>query len=320
MMKNINRKIIAITLAITSVTTTVMMPASAAWSSTPFTFTTGTYTYTYQGTTNGGSTSNSENEWYPEVLYGSYDEYKTRMDAAKNQSIPTISSYGTYYKTFTKKPYEYNSLTKSEQNLYNNIMKYVNDGKSEIKIAENVSTKTLKNVINVISEYGCGASFEYYEASHKLSVYYYKPDDDFVKIAKKIAKTLPEDATEYDTVKAIHDFMCKNYTYGSSEYKNIEHYYKSDSLICGGYAIVFQQFCKYFNLDCIKIFTDIHAWNKVNIDGSWYNVDVCWDDRAKIYYTYFLISDARLKKVDKENNHKLDNTTGIPKSTKSYSK
>ena len=43
-----------------------------------------------------------------------------------------------------------------------------------------------------------------------------------------------------------------------------------------------------------------HAWNKVKVDGSWYNIDLTWDDpvssRPILSYDYFLVSDAVMKK------------------------
>ena len=41
-----------------------------------------------------------------------------------------------------------------------------------------------------------------------------------------------------------------------------------------------------------KIDSEVHAWNKVMLDGQWYNMDVCWDDGATIILTFFLKSDS----------------------------
>ena len=38
-----------------------------------------------------------------------------------------------------------------------------------------------------------------------------------------------------------------------------------------------------------------HAWNKVNIDNTWYNIDTTQEDKKdEENYRYFLISDERL--------------------------
>lgn len=41
-----------------------------------------------------------------------------------------------------------------------------------------------------------------------------------------------------------------------------------------------------------KIESEVYAWNKVMLDGQWYNVDACWDDGATVILTYFLKSDS----------------------------
>lgn len=44
-----------------------------------------------------------------------------------------------------------------------------------------------------------------------------------------------------------------------------------------------------------------HAWNKVKVDGKWYNLDTTWNDPTpnsptEVSYNYFLISDKILAK------------------------
>lgn len=326
MMKNINRKIIAITLAITSVTTTAMMPASAAWSSTPFTFTTGTYTY--QGFTNEQRTNNnistSTDEWYPEALFGSYEEYKSYINNTSVESGPTLVSggnnnYGARFENYTKTPYQYNALTKQEKTLYKNIMKYIGTDKNEIKIAKGVTNKQIQNVINTISKYGCGESFEYYEDTRSLKFMRYKPNKLFVEFAEEIEKNFPQKASDYDKVKVIHDEICRRYKYGDKDL-GVKTTLTAEYLVCAGYTNLFEDLCKYFNINCTTTGSKIHSWNKVMIDGEWYNIDVCADDKSKISYRYFLVSDSKLTKLDSGESHRELSSNKVPKSTKSYSK
>ena len=38
-----------------------------------------------------------------------------------------------------------------------------------------------------------------------------------------------------------------------------------------------------------------HQWNKVMLDGKWYNIDVCWNDTGFNAYKYFLKGDGAFR-------------------------
>lgn len=72
-------------------------------------------------------------------------------------------------------------------------------------------------------------------------------------------------------------------------------------LICSGYADLYMYLCSGLGIPCRQTGSEAmnHVWNQVQIDGAWYNVDVCWMDAAKngMYsMQYFLVSDACMKK------------------------
>lgn len=55
--------------------------------------------------------------------------------------------------------------------------------------------------------------------------------------------------------------------------------------VCQAYAALFQKFCDYLEIPCVFVLgqrdndgLETHAWNKVMIDGQWYNIDLTWDD------------------------------------------
>ena len=85
--------------------------------------------------------------------------------------------------------------------------------------------------------------------------------------------------------------------------------------VCQGYAELFRDMCTLAGLEVNFIGgeatnssgkTESHAWNQVKIDGTWYNVDVTWDDPTYANknandhtgnrYEYFLVSNARLER------------------------
>ena len=73
-------------------------------------------------------------------------------------------------------------------------------------------------------------------------------------------------------------------------------------IVCDGYASVFQYLMIRAGLDCVVVIGSTvsrqdaengggnHAWNKVKVDGVWYNMDVCWSDTGWPY-TFDLKSD-----------------------------
>ena len=76
--------------------------------------------------------------------------------------------------------------------------------------------------------------------------------------------------------------------------------------VCQGYAEAYKDIMGDLGIEC-KLVTSSevnHAWNLIKIDGSWYHVDVTWDDpytdpetnyNDNHAWTYFLLADSELK-------------------------
>lgn len=110
-----------------------------------------------------------------------------------------------------------------------------------------------------------------------------------------------DNKTEYEKVKAIHDYIVENVTYDLSTEKNTAYtalVYQVSA--CQGYATLLYKMLTDAGIECRIIggSTDgtPHAWNIVKVDGIWYNVDCTWDDpigggiKDKYRYDYFLKS------------------------------
>ena len=128
----------------------------------------------------------------------------------------------------------------------------------------------------------------------------------FDEAAAKIIEEAKKQPTSYEKLKYIHDWLVDNVTYLSSSDSDWVNY--ADAPIvkgfgnCNGYARAFSYLAQALGFDCITLGGSVgegalHAWNKVKLDGEWYNVDVTWDDRgSKIYYDYFLVCDEQFHK------------------------
>lgn len=113
-----------------------------------------------------------------------------------------------------------------------------------------------------------------------------------------IDSVITEDMTDVEKEKAVHDYLCINMDYDTPA---VDYESKADPDadnpygmlvghygICSGYASTFKLFMDCFDIECIIVegkangLEEDHAWNKIHIDGKWYNVDVTWDD--PVYY------------------------------------
>lgn len=133
------------------------------------------------------------------------------------------------------------------------------------------------------------------------------PKEIYVGVSAKISQydTAVESAlaaitvtdSRYNTLKNIHDYICKNAWYNLVEEQRVhssEPFFIGDGgVVCEGYAKTFKIICDKLEIPCVLVSGDAggaHMWNYVQMDdGKWYLVDATWDDQErKIYDTYFI--------------------------------
>ena len=69
--------------------------------------------------------------------------------------------------------------------------------------------------------------------------------------------------------------------------------------VCFEYALLYQALCCIFDINCYyangEASGDSHAWNIVEVDGTYYQADPTWDaGKRPDQYRYFLISDRTM--------------------------
>lgn len=144
-----------------------------------------------------------------------------------------------------------------------------------------------------------------------------------------ISNIISDDMSEYERVKAIHDWIVINVQYDYAGLQNntvAETAYNADGAlryklaVCQGYAEAFQLLCAKAGVQAQMMYGEAgnnidgwqsHAWNVVRINGEWYQIDCTWDDplvngvivtgRDNLSYTYFLLTDTEMY-----SDHKLD--------------
>ena len=135
-----------------------------------------------------------------------------------------------------------------------------------------------------------------------ISYNYPKNETDiYLKKMKELAASLKKD-TDYKSVKAVHDYLIKNYEYDHSMVNRSDYDgYMTGKMVCQGYCTAAFYLLSEMGIPARVVLgssedyqkdTD-HAWNVVRVDGKWYNMDVTWDDGGWLPdYTFFLKSDA----------------------------
>ena len=134
-------------------------------------------------------------------------------------------------------------------------------------------------------------------------------------MAELLAATCHEGMTDLQKILSVHDYIVANTEY--SYLPNINTGYHAlvrGQTKCYGYAQLFLQVMNRLGIPCQIIVCDDtgdgigHAWNVVEVAGSWYHLDLTWDDPGpdapgKAEHTYFLKTD---KEFRRELNHDFD--------------
>lgn len=171
------------------------------------------------------------------------------------------------------------------------------------------------NVKTVISETG----------DITVSINYFYSEEQIKQINKQVDKIYNEIITDnmdaYTKILTIHDYIINNTKYdvernnqGESKYHS---YIAYGPLIegyatCNGYTDAMALFLEKMNIPNFKVAmtpddassSEGHVWNAVNLNGTWYHLDLTWDDPVStdgvdyLQHKYFLITTEQLEEVD----------------------
>lgn len=122
---------------------------------------------------------------------------------------------------------------------------------------------------------------------------------EFEQAAKKILDEAQKKETDLEKERLVHNALIKKADYATSSAMNQSAYSAlvSGDTVCAGYARAFQYLMQKLNIPCYYCTGysgENHAWNIVQIDGAYYNVDVTWDDTDPVTEDYFNKTDAQL--------------------------
>lgn len=102
----------------------------------------------------------------------------------------------------------------------------------------------------------------------------------------KEAVTLKEETKDMSTtqkISHIHDYVCNSLSYDLSlTQRSLLQSFHDHVGVCNDYAGLFYIMGTYCGLEVDSIYGStsegFHAWNRVNVDGTWKSFDTTWDD------------------------------------------
>ncbi|MCP2369790.1 hypothetical protein BJ978_000466 [Agromyces terreus] len=133
------------------------------------------------------------------------------------------------------------------------------------------------------------------------------------KVAEVVASVVDEGQTDADKVVALNDWLTENAEYdhralaardanGGQIAPNDRYAWRADGVllqglgVCASYADAFHALAGEAGVESVVVTGDVleggrHAWNKVQVDGTWRAVDVTWNDAPEAN-EFLMITDA----------------------------
>lgn len=128
----------------------------------------------------------------------------------------------------------------------------------------------------------------------------------FYEEVDKPLELIDESMSPIEKALTIHDFIVADIEYSSERYEtntlqsedyNMLGVVVRKKAVCQGYAEAYYYYMKKLGIPCELVSSSNHAWNQIQLDGKWYQVDCTWDDPTwdvpgRVQHTYFLKSDS----------------------------
>lgn len=123
------------------------------------------------------------------------------------------------------------------------------------------------------------------------------------RVAEILKETVLPGMSQWQIALAIHDYLAVHGAYDESyTYYTAYDLLVNGTAVCQGYSLAYMDLMNRAGVPCVEVRSEEmnHAWNLVQIDGSWYHVDVTWDDpisdhHGRCDHKFFLISDQLMQ-------------------------
>ncbi len=255
--------------------------------------------------TSSGDFNNDNND--------TFDNSQNSDDAMNSDNITNFS----HVKNFD---YVKSSLTDIEREAYDAIVNGVISYEPYVKLPAVMTAEQISKLFNLVYSQESKIfwlSNIFHNTSEpsdtiNLNYRYSKEKSDTMRGELELAVgtilgELPSSCTAYQAVKYFHDTIVTGCTF-SKDYEHVNSAY--GALVdghsqCEGYAFAMSLLCDRSGIENVVVtgtnsLGATHAWNKVNIDGEWYNIDCTWDDPIIKYENPLFLKHDYLLLCDKD--------------------
>lgn len=216
----------------------------------------------------------------------------------------------------------YGALSDEEKEIYDKFKNAVSNFRDTVSFDPPISRDTARKIYKLFYSQERGffwLSSLFYAPESEISVqrlhYLYDREDAEIKrtelelAASTVIGELPESASDFDKIVYFHDRIVTSCTF-SDETEHVKSAYGvlvTGQGQCEGYAAAMAELCNRAGIPNYTAFGETaegvsHAWNKVLLDGCWYNVDCTWDDPIIsrgdpdfVRHDYLLVKDSEIE-------------------------
>ncbi len=212
-----------------------------------------------------------------------------------------------------------NNRAEAEEFLYQQLLAR----KGTINLSKyGISTEEIGPfVYGVINEhpelYYVKSPFWYYYSGSKATKILVKYNNNydsaaFNRAVEDALSIIDDGMTDLEKAIALHEYLILNCEYDYANYLNgtlpTESYSAYGILVnrtgvCQGYALTYKLLLERAGIECYMVSSSEmnHAWNLINLDGEYYQVDTTWDDPVwdslgRVMHTNMFLSDAEFGK------------------------
>ncbi len=225
----------------------------------------------------------------------------------------------------TTERYGYSTLTAEEKKLYDDIVQGIEGLKYKICEENAYTIEEWTKIYGMV--YNQEPRLFYMNSKVKVGKLFYttkSPDAihemqaSIDAVADKLVSEAAGKSSTFEKLKVFHDYLVLNssfkfsdgdQSYNASIYNAFGSGEAQGNIQCNGYAKAMQYLCDKAGIVSMVVTGETeagasHAWNVVDVDGKWYNLDCTWDDPLmdppnykNIRYNFFLVPDKWIHNV-----------------------